>query len=99
MSVIMSGPCGTHASGVLSPSTPEACVPDISSPSLRLTARSIRIRRPDVVFGFRHTHQPFIEPTDDVLQALDPVPGLSRPRKLVRLVRKANHDGGNPLVL
>src|SRR5262249_15949608 len=53
----------------------------------------------DVVFRLRHAHDPFIEPADNVLQTLDAMPGLSRTRQLVRLVREANHHRGYLAVL
>ena len=31
----------------------------------------------DVILRFRNTHDPFVEPTDDVLQALDAMPRLT----------------------
>jgi hypothetical protein len=41
----------------------------------------LRARAPrgfaDVVLGFGDAHDPLIEPTNDVLQALDAVPGLT----------------------
>src|SRR5436305_5670451 len=49
----------------------------------------------DLVFGLRHAEQPVVEPADDVLQALDAVPGLAGARKLVRLAGEAHHHGRN----
>ena len=53
----------------------------------------------DFVFRFRHTHQPFIKPANDVLQTFDTMPWLTRARQFVRLVREADHDGRNLPVL
>src|SRR5258708_13808047 len=36
--------------------------------------------------------QPFVHPSDDVLQPLDSVPRLSRPVQLMGFAREANHD-------
>src|SRR5438105_14891276 len=49
----------------------------------------------DLVLGLRHAEQPVVEPADDVLQALDAVPGLARARKLVRLAGEAHHHRRN----
>ena len=43
------------------------------------------------VFRFRHAEQPMVEPTNNVLQTLDPMPGLARARELVRFVREPHH--------
>src|SRR5579862_2141517 len=38
-----------------------------------------------------YTHHPFIEPTHDIFQPLDPVPRFPRARQLVRLAWKHDH--------
>src|SRR5262249_3468639 len=45
-----------------------------------------------VVFGFVDALKVFVEPADDVLQALHAMPGLSRAGELVRLAGEADHD-------
>src|SRR4029079_12434426 len=47
------------------------------------------------IFWLGHTHQPFIKPAHDMLQAFDSMPRLARARKFVRLVWKAHHHRRN----
>ena len=47
----------------------------------------------------RHAHHPFIEPTHDVVETFDTMPGLSRAREFVRLPGKNNHGGGTIQIL
>src|SRR5205823_11612212 len=47
------------------------------------------------VFRFGNSHQPMVEPANNVLEPFDPVPRLSRTRKLVRFVRESHHHCGN----
>src|ERR1041384_2746272 len=47
--------------------------------------------RCDLVFGFRRAEQPVVEPAENVLQSLNPVPWLSGARELVRFVRENHH--------
>src|SRR5208337_850524 len=50
-----------------------------------------RFFRRHVVRGILNPHQPFVEPSDDVIEALHPVPGLPRTRQLMRLAREVHH--------
>src|SRR5947209_5968846 len=47
-----------------------------------------------VVFGDGFAHQPFVEPSGDVVEALDAVPGFSGAGELVGFAGEADHDGG-----
>ena len=55
-----------------------------SLPSSAKTSASSAVKnqhpqlRRDFIFRFRHALEPMIEPADDVLQALDAMPGLAR---------------------
>src|SRR6267142_14523 len=44
-----------------------------------------------LILRLHHSHQPLVKPANDVLQAFDAMPGLSRTRQLVRLVGKPHH--------
>src|SRR5579862_5230178 len=39
-------------------------------------------------------HRPFVKPSDDMIEALDTVPGLSGAGQFVRLAREDDHGGG-----
>src|SRR5260370_11646632 len=51
--------------------------------------------RRDVVLGFRDAQQPLVEPADNILQSLDPVPRLARTPKLLPFVKQAHHPYQN----
>src|ERR1700734_1064892 len=72
------------------------------TPKLRRSLGSSRRRglaRNNVEFRVRYAHHPLIEPTHDVLKTFDTMPGLARPRELVRLPGKNNHGGGTFQIL
>src|SRR2546426_10249663 len=48
---------------------------------------------PNVVFGMRHSHQIFVEPSDDVIETFDAMPGLAGTREFVSLAREDDHRG------
>src|SRR5271155_1749126 len=39
-----------------------------------------------------HSHQPFVEPSHDIVEPFDAMPGLARARKLVRLAGEYDHS-------
>src|SRR5438477_11033587 len=45
----------------------------------------------DFVLRFGNAEQPMIEPAQNILQSLNPVPWLARSRELVRFVREPHH--------
>ena len=48
-----------------------------------------------LVLRSRHSHQPFVEPADDVVEPFDTVPWLSGARELMALSGKSDHYGRN----
>src|SRR4029077_879831 len=50
-----------------------------------------RLLRPYFIFRMGHAHQPFIEPSHNIVEPLNPMPRLTRARQLVRLTRKNDH--------
>src|SRR5207247_1582373 len=51
--------------------------------------------RCDFVFRFGNSHQPVVEPANNILQPLDAMPRLTRARKLVRFIGKTHHHRRN----
>src|ERR1700675_3055744 len=64
--------------------------------STALVVRRFRSRlfRPHFIFRMRYAHQPFIEPSHNIVEPLNPMPRLTRARQLVRLTRKNYHGSG-----
>src|ERR1700694_996474 len=62
------------------------------SPALVVRGFRSRLFRPHFIFRMWHAHQPFIEPSHNIVEPLDPMPRLTRARQLVRLTRKHDHS-------
>src|SRR5580698_875950 len=50
--------------------------------------------RPHLIFRMRKAHQPFVEPSHNIVEPLDAMPRLSRAGQFMRLSRKDDHGGG-----
>src|SRR6267378_856303 len=48
---------------------------------------------PHLIFRMPYSHQPFIEPSHNIVEPLNPMPRLTRTRQFMRLARENYHCG------